>query len=72
MIAFADGRIEIMPGGGVNAANIARIVKTLKVNSIHFSGTSKMNLDEDSFFSDSILKADREKINRIIKALNIG
>jgi hypothetical protein len=29
-----------------------------------------MDMDEDSFFSDSILKADREKIKRVLNALN--
>lgn len=70
MITYSNDKIEIMPGGGVNAANISKIVKELQVQSIHFSGTSKVNLDEDSFFSESILKVDREKINRILKALN--
>jgi copper homeostasis protein len=70
MIKYVNDKIEIMPGGGVNAANISKIVKELQVQSIHFSGTSKVNLDEDSFFSESILKVDREKINRILKALN--
>jgi copper homeostasis protein len=70
MIDYAKGSIEIMPGGGVNAGNIAKIKKILNVNSIHFSGTSKMDMDEDSFFSDSILKADREKIKRVLNALN--
>jgi copper homeostasis protein len=70
MIDYAKGSIEIMPGGGVNAGNILKIKKTLNVNSIHFSGTSKVDSDEDSFFSDSILKVDREKIKRILKALN--
>ncbi len=69
MITYSNDKIEIMPGGGVNAANISKIVKELQVQSIHFSGTSKVNLDEDSFFSESILKVDREKINRILKAL---
>jgi copper homeostasis protein len=71
MIAYAGNRIEIMPGGGVNAANVSKIVKELQVKSIHFSGTSKVNLDEDSFFSESILKVDQIKINRILNALNI-
>jgi copper homeostasis protein len=69
MIAYVDNKIEIMPGGGVNAANVSKIAKELKVESIHFSGTSKVNLDEDSFFSESILKVDREKINRILKSI---
>jgi copper homeostasis protein len=70
MVVHADNRIEIMPGGGVNSANISKIAKELNVESIHFSGTSKVNLDEDSFFSESILRVDREKINRILKALH--
>ncbi len=69
MVSYAKGRIEIMPGGGVNAANISKLNEELKVDSIHFSGTTKVNLDEDSFFSESILKVDRAKINRILKSI---
>ena len=72
MIDYVEGRIEIMPGGGVNAGNISKIKRTLNLSSIHFSGTSKVDMDEDSFFSESILKADREKIKRVLNAIKMN
>ena len=38
MIDFADKRIEIMAGGGVNASNILKL-KESNPSAIHFSGT---------------------------------
>ncbi|MEN9400349.1 MAG: hypothetical protein RL632_1452 [Bacteroidota bacterium] len=68
MIKYADGRIEIMTGGGVNAANIGRLVTELTPDAIHFSGTAKVQLDEESLFSESILKVDANKVKRILSA----
>ena len=71
MIKYADGRIEIMTGGGVNASNIGRLVDELKPDAIHFSGTLKFQLDEDSLFSESILKVDSSKVKRILSAAGV-
>jgi copper homeostasis protein len=71
MIKYADGRIEIMTGGGVNASNIVRLVDELKPDAIHFSGTLKFQLDEDSLFSESILKVDSSKVKRILSAAGV-
>jgi copper homeostasis protein len=68
MIKYADGRIEIMTGGGVNASNIGRLVDELGPDAIHFSGTVKFQLDEESLFSESILKVDSNKVKRILAA----
>lgn len=69
MVKFAQGRIEIMAGGGVNAANVQRIAKEINPDAIHFSGTTKMLLDEDSLFSETILQVDRKKVTRIIEMI---
>jgi len=71
MVNFADAKIEIMAGGGVNAANISRLVEDVKPNAVHFSGTSKFELDEDSFFSESILKVDPKKVQRILDVARV-
>ncbi len=71
MIKYADGRIEIMTGGGVNASNIGRLVDELKPDAIHFSGTLKFQLDEDPLFSESILKVDSSKVKRILSAAGV-
>ena len=37
LVAKADGRIEIMPGSGVNEENIAKLAKETKATVFHFS-----------------------------------
>ncbi len=71
MIKYAAGRIEIMTGGGVNASNIGRLVEELHPDAIHFSGTVKFQLDEESLFSESILKVDVNKVKRILSAATV-
>jgi len=71
MMAYSSGRIEIMTGGGVNAANIGRLHKELKPDAIHFSGTVKFQQDEDSLFSESVLRVDKARIQRILAASKV-
>ena len=52
----------------MNAANISKIIKEVNPDAIHFSGTSKFQMDEDSLFSDPILKVERNKVKRILEA----
>lgn len=68
MMNRSSGRIEVMTGGGVNASNISRIVSEINPDAIHFSGTAKFQLDEDSLFSETILKVDPLKVKRILEA----
>lgn len=68
MRQHASGHIEIMAGGGVNAGNIAKIVREAQPDAIHFSGTSKVLLDEDSAFSETILKVDEQRVIRILES----
>ena len=79
MNAAANGRIIIMPGGGVNAANISHILKTTGAQEIHFSGSetiqSEMIYREGvSFTPDSLggdftrTESSTEKIRQMIKA----
>lgn len=72
MRAYADGRIEIMAGGGVNAGNIAKIAREAQPDAIHFSGTNKVLLDEDSAFSETILKVDEHRVNRILESVRLA
>jgi copper homeostasis protein len=71
MIDYSAGRIQIMTGGGVSAANIGTIMKELMPDAIHFSGTFKYQQDEDSLFSESVLKVDRARVQRILDAANL-
>lgn len=68
MIKYSAGRIEIMVGGGVSAANVGRISKDLQPDAIHFSGTVKFQQDEESLFSESVLKVDKARVLRILAA----
>ena len=65
MTNYANERIEIMPGGGVNAGNILKIKREVQSKSIHFSGTIKVLMDEDSAFSETLLKADANRIAKL-------
>jgi copper homeostasis protein len=72
MMQYANGRIEIMAGGGINAGNIAKIAREAQPDAIHFSGTSKVLLDEDSAFSETILKVDEHRVNRILESVRLA
>lgn len=69
MVAYAASRIEIMPGGGINQNNIKKIISEVQPSSVHFSGTKKHLLDEESRFSETILKVDREKVSRLLDSI---
>ena len=69
MVRYANNRIEIMPGGGINQNNIKRIISEVNPPSIHFSGTKKQVLDEDSRFSETILKVNKEKVIGLLEAV---
>ncbi|SRR5574343_105542 len=68
MVAHSAGRIEIMTGGGISAANAGKIVQELKPNAIHFSGTVKVQQDEDSLFAEPVLMVDKPRVQRILTA----
>ena len=69
MKAFAAGRIEIMPGGGINVNNIPKLIKEVNPDAIHFSGTMKRSIDEDSKFKEDLLMPDEGKIVRMIEEI---
>lgn len=68
MTAYANGRIEIMAGGGVHAGNIQKLAAIPGLSAVHFSATQKVLLDEDSAFSETILKISEQKLQRILAA----
>jgi copper homeostasis protein CutC len=71
MSIYAKNRIEIMPGGGVSAANVNKLISYTQPSGIHFSGTTKQILDEDSNFSETILKVDEKRVRRILDSIII-
>ena len=72
MTEYAKDRIEIMPGGGVSAANVNKLINYILPAGIHFSGTTKQILDEDSNFSETILKVDKNKVKRILDMIKLN
>lgn len=71
MVEYAEDKIEIMTGGGVNLSNISKIINEIKPSAIHFSGTSKVLLDEESMFSETSLKVDKTKVERMLNAISV-
>ena len=69
MVQYASGRIEIMPGGGVNASNIRKIQNEVQPDAIHFSATHKQVLSDDSRFSETVLQVSEEKLVRLLKEI---
>ena len=67
MKAYAGNRIEIMPGGGVNASNITKIRDQVQPDAIHFSCTENYLLDESSMFSETIMKVSEKRVERLLK-----
>ena len=75
LIEQADGRIEIMPGSGVDASNVKEILNYTKAKSIHssakmivpskmiFKSNSVTGMDEDEIYSS------KEKVTEIITAI---
>lgn len=72
IISYVGEKIEIMPGGGVNAENVQLLVRELKIVSVHFSGTKKIFLDESSAFSSTVLSIDEKKVDRILDSIDIS
>jgi copper homeostasis protein len=70
MKIYSAGKIQLMIGGGVNAANAYKLVNEINPDALHFSGTVNMQLDEESFFSENVLKVDEARVKRILTALN--
>lgn len=70
MKEYANDRIEIMCGGGVNSNNIVKIQNEIQPNGIHFSGTiKKLKEDDDSLFAEEFLQVDESRVKRILQAV---
>jgi copper homeostasis protein len=68
MKSYANGRIEIMCGGGVNASNVSRITEELQPEGLHFSATHKVHLEDGSMFDETVLEISESKLKRILEA----
>jgi copper homeostasis protein len=68
MVDYANGRIEIMAGGGVSVDTCSDL-REIGVDALHFSGTVNTPVDKDSLFGTELLVASEEKMEKIISGL---
>ncbi len=69
MVKYANGRIEIMIGGGVHSENIKKIAEEIKPTAIHFSGTTFTKQESESIFLADYLEINEEKVKTILAQL---
>lgn len=68
LVSYANGRIEIMAGGGVKEELIPEL-KATGVDAIHFSGTSKVIVESGTAFEEALLLPDENKLTAILAAI---
>lgn len=68
MMKLANGKMEIMAGGGVNLSNISKIIEKVTPDAVHFSATNKQPMDEGSKFSDIQWVFDPIKAKKLVEA----
>jgi copper homeostasis protein CutC len=62
-------KLELMPGGGVNASNILNIAQTVQPSAIHFSAASILQAEKSKFSTDR-MKIDEQKLVSMLKAIS--
>lgn len=68
LVSYANGRIEIMAGGGVKEELIQEL-KAAGVDAIHFSGTSAITVETGTAFEENLLLPDENKLSVILAAI---
>lgn len=68
LVSYANGRIEIMAGGGVKEELIPEL-KAAGVDAIHFSGTSQVTVESGTAFEETLLLPDENKLTAILAAI---
>ena len=53
----------------MSAGNVAKIITEVNPDAIHFSGTVKTVVDEESFFSETFLAVDENRVKRILSEI---
>lgn len=67
MIEYAHGKIDILPGGGLNENNMDFFVKNVRPDWIHFSGCKKIYDRSSSCFETERLQFDKERTQKMVK-----
>ena len=68
LVSYANGRIEIMAGGGVKEELIPEL-KATGIHAIHFSGTSRVTVESGTAFEETLLFPDENKLTAILAAI---
>jgi copper homeostasis protein len=68
LVEQASGRIEVMPGGGIRAANVAEVVRLTGVNSVHAAPMKPMG--GNSYDGVGAQVVDGERVAALRKALD--
>lgn len=67
---WANGKIEIICGGGINSKNVQQIVQLAQPDAIHFSGTEYQNTKNETLFSVNRLTPSKNKIEDILNQID--
>ncbi|MEO6759482.1 MAG: copper homeostasis protein CutC, partial [Saprospiraceae bacterium] len=73
MVKQAAGRLSIMPGGGISAANIGRIAATSQAREFHFTAKIKVSSAQATILpglENGYWQSDEIRIRDTIAALN--
>lgn len=68
LVAYANGRIEIMAGGGMQEELIPALMAS-GIDAIHFSGTSAVKVETGTAFEESLLLPDENKLSKLLAAI---
>lgn len=71
MKTFADGRIEIMAGGGINPGNAQTIHRFAQPDAMHFSGTKLHKTSSHSRYAVDMLLPDEILIEEILQSISL-
>ncbi len=69
LIRQAEGRIEIMAGGGVSTSNIAQVLTEIRPDALHFSGTELCKANGKSMFDADLLQVSEAKIQALLSKI---
>lgn len=65
MIEYANGRIELQIGGGVNLTTINEL-KAIGISGLHFSSTQLETIDENSLYKTDVLKVNEDLMKQLL------
>lgn len=73
LVNHANGRIDIMAGAGINAANVLDLIKISGVDAVHFSAKetirSRFQNDQNGLFEQDYWLTSEQKVKKIVELL---